>query len=129
MYLEDGRAVHGDPFKLRKKRVSISAHLRQLRSRHGNRITSWEEKGAYPPTPKAMSSFQVFLDFCYRANRVGWTFLVDHAKGTLVVGATDSCLNKQAVSLARRTVDRTYIAHAALHRKILVSQKLAYYAS
>ena len=40
----------------------------------------------------------------------------------------DGCLNKQAVGLAWRTVDRTYITHTDLLRKVLISQKLAYYS-
>ena len=74
--------------------MSISARFRQLRSRHGNRVTRGKEKRTYLATPQAMGSFQVFFDFCYGANRVRWTFLVDHAKGAFVMGTTNGCLNK-----------------------------------
>lgn len=40
----------------------------------------------------------------------------------------NGCLNKQAVGLAGRTIDRTYITHTDLLRKVLVLQKLAYYS-
>jgi len=106
-----GRTIHRNPFEFRKEGPCTRADMGQIIRGHGNGVSRREKKClnfitmSIPGFPKIR-----LYAFNGTYTKTG-TFLVDHAKGAFVVGATDCGLYEQAVRFAGGTVNGPFIMH------------------